>query len=81
MVFLMEALVFMLIGLSLRGVIERVGGFGVVLDEMAVPILVILVAMTVARFAWVFGSDALIAIVRALGSRRTRRSGHAAPRA
>jgi monovalent cation/hydrogen antiporter len=70
MVFLMEALVFMLIGLSLRGVIERVGGFGVVLDEMAMPILVILVAMTAARFAWVFGSDALIAIMRALGLHR-----------
>jgi CPA1 family monovalent cation:H+ antiporter len=70
MIFLMEALVFMLIGLSLRGVIERVGGFGIVLDEMAVPILVILIAMTAARFVWVFGSDALIAIVRALGLRR-----------
>jgi monovalent cation/hydrogen antiporter len=70
MVFLMEALVFMLIGLSLRGVIERVGGFAVVLGEMAVPILVILIAMTAARFTWVFGSDALIAIVRALGLQR-----------
>jgi monovalent cation/hydrogen antiporter len=70
MVFLMEALVFMLIGLSLRGVIERVGGFGVVLGEMALPILVILLAMTAARFAWVFGADTLIALLRTLGLRR-----------
>jgi Na+/H+ antiporter len=70
MVFLMEALVFMLIGLSLRGVIERVGGFGVVLQEMAGPIAVILVAMTAARFVWVFGSDALIVALRRRGMRR-----------
>ncbi|MEP9380462.1 Na+/H+ antiporter [Aquabacter sp. CN5-332] len=70
MVFLMEALVFMLIGLSLRGVIERVGGFNVVLAEMAVPILVILLALTAARFVWVFGSDAIIAMARAIGVRR-----------
>jgi monovalent cation/hydrogen antiporter len=71
MVFLMEALVFMLIGLSLRGVIERVGGFGVVLQEMALPILVILAAMTAARFLWVFGSDLLIATLHRLGLART----------
>lgn len=70
LVFIMEALVFMLIGLSLRGVIERVGGFGIVLDAMAGPIAIILVAMTAARFAWVFGSDGLIAIARRMGLRR-----------
>ncbi|MBS7543808.1 Na+/H+ antiporter [Ancylobacter oerskovii] len=70
MIFLMEALVFLLIGLSLRGVIERVGGFVVVLDEMAGPILIILLAMTAARFVWVFGSDAIILIARMLGFRR-----------
>ena len=70
MIFLMEASVFMLIGFSLRGVIERVGGLGLVIDQMAVPILLILAAMTLARFAWVFGSDALIMIQRALGWRR-----------
>ncbi|MFY1004841.1 sodium:proton antiporter, partial [Escherichia coli] len=68
--FLMEASVFMLIGFSLRGVIDRVGGLGVVIDQMAVPILLILAAMTLARFAWVFGADAVIMIQRALGWRR-----------
>lgn len=67
MIFLMEAFVFLLIGSSLRGVIDRVGGFGVVLDEMALPILAILAALTAARFIWVFGSDAVIAGLRATG--------------
>lgn len=70
MIFLMEAFVFLLIGSSLRGVIDRVGGFGVVLAEMAGPVLAILVALTAARFLWVFGSDAVIRILRALGLRR-----------
>ena len=70
MVFFLEALVFMLIGLSLRGVIERVGGSVVAWREMALPIAVILVAMTAARFAWVFGSDGIIAILNTAGVRR-----------
>jgi len=70
MIFLMEAFVFMLIGSSLRGVVERVGGFGVVIDEMAVPVLGILLALTLARFVWIFGSEIVIAAVRRLGARR-----------
>lgn len=70
MIFLMEASVFMLIGSSLRGVIERVGGVDVVVSQMAVPILVILLALTFARFVWVFGSDAVTMLLRALCWRR-----------
>jgi CPA1 family monovalent cation:H+ antiporter len=70
MIFLMEATVFMLIGSSLRGVVERVGGFGIVMRDMAEPVLLILIALTVARFLWVFGSDGMIRLVRALGLRR-----------
>ena len=70
MIFLMEATVFMLIGSSLRGVVDRVGGFAVVLDNMAVPVLLILLALTAARFVWVFGSDAIIMLLRAMGLRR-----------
>jgi CPA1 family monovalent cation:H+ antiporter len=72
MIFLMEAMVFMLIGSSLRGVVERVGGFGVVLQQMAVPIGLILLALTVARFAWVFGSDAIGHVASRLGFKGTR---------
>jgi CPA1 family monovalent cation:H+ antiporter len=70
LIFLMEAMVFMLIGSSLRGVVERVGGFGVVIQEMAVPVLLILLALTVARFVWVFGSDIIITGLRRLGVKR-----------
>lgn len=69
-VFLMEAMVFILIGLSLRGVVERGGGFDVVATTMGGPILVILLALTLARFAWVFGSDLVIHLANALGIRR-----------
>ncbi|RUO98944.1 Na+/H+ antiporter [Hyphomicrobium sp.] len=72
MVFIFEAFIFILIGLSLRGVLERVGGIDVVLQQMAVPVLVIVSAMTVARFAWVFGSDAVLVILRGLGLRKAR---------
>ena len=67
MVFLLEALVFILIGLSLRGVLARVGGIETVLDRMALPVLAILLAMTLARFVWVFGSDAVLALLHRLG--------------
>ncbi|HEV7317902.1 MAG TPA: Na+/H+ antiporter [Ensifer sp.] len=69
-VFLMEAAVFILIGLSLRGVVERGGGFETVAATMAWPIVVILLALTLARFAWVFGSDAVIRIGNAFGIKR-----------
>src|SRR5689334_16129090 len=70
LVFLLEASVFMLIGSSLRGVVDRVGGVRVVLEQMAVPIGFILLALTVARFAWVYGSDAIVALQRKLGLKR-----------
>jgi Na+/H+ antiporter len=70
LVFLMEAAVFILIGLSLRGVVERGGGFGVVIADLGWPILVILLALTVARFAWVFGSDLAIRLCNMLGIKR-----------
>ncbi|WCT74086.1 Na+/H+ antiporter [Sphingomonas naphthae] len=69
MVFLLEASVFILIGLSLRGVLERVGGLSVVIDRMALPVLAIIAAVTVARFVWLFGSDAVLAALRGLGIR------------
>jgi monovalent cation/hydrogen antiporter len=70
MVFLMEASVFMLIGSSLRGVVERVGGFGQVINQFGLTILLILLALTLARFAWVFGSDLAIRLCRSLGLKR-----------
>ena len=69
MTFLLEAAVFILIGLSLRGVIDRVGGFGVVMEDMAWSVAAILAAVTLARFAWIFGSDAVLAALNRTGWR------------
>ena len=70
-VFLMEAAVFVLIGLSLRSVVERGGGFGHVIQTMGLPILAILLALTLARFAWVFAGDIVNRGFRALGLTRS----------
>jgi CPA1 family monovalent cation:H+ antiporter len=70
LIFLLEASVFMLIGSSLRDVIGRADGFGVVVEHMTVPILWVLLALTLARFAWIFACDGVIALRRKLGFRR-----------
>ncbi|MFA5956202.1 Na+/H+ antiporter [Hyphomicrobium sp.] len=72
MVFIFEAFIFILIGLSLRGVLDRVGGIDVVFQQMAVPVLAIVLAMTGARFLWVFGSDTVLSIIKALGVAHAR---------
>jgi hypothetical protein len=58
-IFLMEALVFILIGLSLRGVIVRLGGVGDALIAFAPAVAAVLAAVVLSRFVWVFGSEAL----------------------
>lgn len=70
MIFLLEAAVFILIGFSLRGVLDRAGGFAVVVESMGPVVLMIVVAVTVARFAWIFGSDLLIGLFRRAGVSR-----------
>ncbi|RFB91442.1 Na+/H+ antiporter [Rhizobium leguminosarum bv. trifolii] len=72
MIFLMEAAVFTLIGLSLRDVVERGGGLTTVIATMGLPMLAILMTLVVARFAWVFASDLIIRVCAALGLTRTR---------
>ena len=69
MVFLLEATGFILIGLSLRGVMERVGGIDVVIDRFALPAGAVIAAMPFARFAWIFGSDALLRLANRAGWR------------
>jgi monovalent cation/hydrogen antiporter len=71
LVFGLEALVFILIGFSLRGVLDRVG-VEAVLTTMAVPVLGVLLAVLLTRFVWVFGSDGVLAALRRGGFRRAR---------
>jgi len=70
LIFLIEAAIFMLIGLSLRGVIERGGGFAAVIATTGVPSLVVLLTLVLTRFVWMFGSDLVIALCARLGLTR-----------
>ncbi len=67
MIFLLEASVFILIGFSLRDVLVRAGGIETLLGGVATPLLAILLALTLARFVWIFASDAVVAGLRRLG--------------
>jgi CPA1 family monovalent cation:H+ antiporter len=53
MVFVLESLVFILIGLSLRGVLFRLGGADALLALLPATAAIV-VAVIVARFAWIF---------------------------
>ncbi|MGH6613701.1 Na+/H+ antiporter [Sphingomonas sp.] len=72
LVFVLEALVFILIGFSLRGVLDRVGGIEAVSATMAIPILGVVLTVVVARFVWVLGSDGLLSALHAIGLKRAR---------
>ncbi len=67
LVFLLEAAVFTLIGLSLRGILDRVGDPTRIVDTMAIPVLLIVMAVIVARFVWVFAADAMVTVLRRIG--------------
>lgn len=65
-VFLLEALVFLLIGLSLRGAIVRVGGVGHAVEVFGPAVGAVVGTVIVSRFVWVFARDYLSAFVRRL---------------
>jgi Na+/H+ antiporter len=59
-VFILEALVFVLIGLSLHGILDRMGGRTHVWEQ-AMPLAIASVAMAIAaRFLWIFPSSAFL---------------------
>jgi len=72
LVFVLEALVFILIGFSLRGVVERVGDLGGSPLEMVLPVAAVILAVIVARFAWIFATEASLGLARRLGLKRAR---------
>ncbi len=67
LVFLLEAAVFTLIGLSLRGILDRIGDPARILDTTAIPVLLIVLTVIVARFVWIFAVDAVVALLRWIG--------------
>jgi monovalent cation/hydrogen antiporter len=72
MVFVLEALVFILIGFSLRGAIERIGGIEAMPLSWTIVIAAVVITVTVARFVWIFGSEAILGAARRLGLERAR---------
>ncbi|MBC7769372.1 MAG: Na+/H+ antiporter [Phycisphaerales bacterium] len=68
LVFTLEALVFILMGLSMRQALGRVGGINEVLTTLAAPVLGVVVVVIVVRFVWVFGSEAILSALRAFGA-------------
>lgn len=72
LVFVLEALVFILIGFSLHGVIERLGQRETLATPLLVPVLGVVLALITARFIWVFGADRVLLLLRRFGLRRAR---------
>ncbi|GJD48627.1 Sodium, potassium, lithium and rubidium/H(+) antiporter [Methylobacterium crusticola] len=70
MIFLMESFVFVLIGLSLRGVVARFGGPEEAVRTLALPVSGVVAAVILSRFAWVFGTDVLAASAGRIRGRR-----------
>lgn len=72
MVFVLEALVFILIGFSLRGALERIGGITALPASMTYALLGVVLTVVVARFVWIGGSEGLLKLARAAGLKRAR---------
>ena len=72
LVFLFEASVFMLIGLSLREVLARAGDTVGALQAMAWPLLAIVLALTAARFGWLIASNLVVGLFSRLGLARSK---------
>lgn len=72
MVFVLEALVFILIGFSLRGAIERIGGIEAMPLSWVIVIAAVVMTVIVARFVWIFASEAVLGIAGKAGLDRAR---------
>lgn len=72
LVFILEALVFILIGFSLRGAIERIGGIDGMPASTVAVIVAVVATIVIARFVWIFLSEALLETARKAGVARAR---------
>nr|WP_298796430.1 Na+/H+ antiporter [uncultured Acetobacter sp.] len=73
LVFLLESVLFILIGLSLRGVLSRMRATPEAAHDMILPVAIILAVMIGSRFIWLYGSDMVIAGLRHLWPSRFNR--------
>jgi Na+/H+ antiporter len=67
LVFLLESLLFILIGLSLRGVLDRVGGMQHGLLTFGAPVAGVIAAVILSRFIWLFGTYLVRRFARIVG--------------
>jgi CPA1 family monovalent cation:H+ antiporter len=72
LVFVLEALVFILIGFSMRGALERIGGIGAMPASNIQLIVAVVAAVVIARFIWILLSEILLEVARKSGIRRAR---------
>lgn len=78
MIFVLEALVFVLIGLSLRGVAHRLGGMDHAIVLLAPVSLVVVAVVVVSRFFWAYGLEAVQVLVARVRGRRSHADWRAA---
>ena len=80
-VFVLEALVFVLIGLSLRGIAVRLGGVGDAFSLLGPATAAVIAVVILSRFVWVFGAEAVkwIAWTSPAQARNGREAGAAVP--
>ncbi len=64
LVFLLQSVLFILIGLSLRGVLARLQYRQDPLYSLLLPVVGIVLAVVLSRFVWLFGSDAVRRMAR-----------------
>lgn len=73
--FVLEALVFILIGFSLRDIFERIDTSKILYTESLLTIFGVVIAVTLARFVWIYGSDIILTLSQKLGMKRARPMG------
>ncbi|WP_292819143.1 Na+/H+ antiporter [Methylophilus sp.] len=64
MIFVFESLVFILIGLSLRGVWDRIAEGSKSMADYSLEVLLVLAVVIMSRFVWVFAVDGLAGLFR-----------------
>ncbi|SAK63300.1 Na+/H+ antiporter membrane protein [Caballeronia calidae] len=77
-VFVLEALVFVLIGLSLRGIAVRLGGVGDAFSLLGPATAAVIVVVILSRFVWVFGVEAVKSVAWSVTGRKRERGDEAA---
>jgi len=70
--FILEAIVFILIGFSLSDVVDRIGGDDGVTAWMAIAVLGVVAAVAVSRFVWIFICEGLTAALRMAGAKKAQ---------